>query len=89
MDDAELCGDDVNWEERWRAMFKKVTKEDIQSFVEQYKGDLHLIRAAVQVLTIVKESLEGVAMYAILHYIVKSVRGDRDIASQRSGKSSE
>uniref|UniRef100_A0A915CJM5 DNAJC9 HTH domain-containing protein n=1 Tax=Parascaris univalens TaxID=6257 RepID=A0A915CJM5_PARUN len=29
--------DDVNWEERWRAMFKKVTKEDIQSFVEQYK----------------------------------------------------
>uniref|UniRef100_A0A0M3HLU0 J domain-containing protein n=1 Tax=Ascaris lumbricoides TaxID=6252 RepID=A0A0M3HLU0_ASCLU len=89
MDDAELCGDDVNWEERWRAMFKKVTKEDIQSFVEQYKGDLHLIRAAVQVLTIVKESLEGVAMYAILHYIVKSVRGDRDIATQRSGKSSE
>uniref|UniRef100_A0A915CJH4 J domain-containing protein n=2 Tax=Parascaris univalens TaxID=6257 RepID=A0A915CJH4_PARUN len=37
MDDAEFCDDDVNWEERWRAMFKKVTKEDIQSFVEQYK----------------------------------------------------
>ena len=38
MDDEDFVKDDVNWEDYWRLLFKKITKEDIVQFEKNYKG---------------------------------------------------
>lgn len=38
MDDDDFSKSDVNWEDYWRLLFKKVTKEDIIEFETKYKG---------------------------------------------------
>lgn len=38
MDDEEFVKGDMNWEDYWRLLFKKVTKEDIVEFEAKYKG---------------------------------------------------
>lgn len=38
IDDDDLFKSDVNWEDYWRLLFKKVTKEDITEFENKYKG---------------------------------------------------
>lgn len=38
MDDEDFVKDDVNWEDYWRLLFKKITKEDIVQFETNYKG---------------------------------------------------
>ncbi|VDM92742.1 unnamed protein product [Onchocerca ochengi] len=38
IDDAEICSDDAYWLDKWRLIFKKVTKEDIDSFIRKFRG---------------------------------------------------
>jgi len=38
VDDDEFAKGDMNWEDYWRLLFKKVTKEDILEFESKYKG---------------------------------------------------
>lgn len=37
-DDDSFFKSDMNWEEYWRLLFKKVTEEDIVEFEKKYKG---------------------------------------------------
>uniref|UniRef100_A0A915Q2Q0 J domain-containing protein n=1 Tax=Setaria digitata TaxID=48799 RepID=A0A915Q2Q0_9BILA len=37
IDDAEICSDDTDWLARWRLIFKKITKEDIDNFIRQFR----------------------------------------------------
>ncbi|VBB32247.1 unnamed protein product [Acanthocheilonema viteae] len=37
VDDDEICSDDVDWLARWRLIFKKITKEDIDNFIQKFR----------------------------------------------------
>ena len=36
--DDELSKGDMDWEDYWRLLFKKITEEDIREFETKYKG---------------------------------------------------
>ncbi len=38
VDDEEMLKSDMDWQDYWRTLFKKVTKEDIVEFENKYKG---------------------------------------------------
>ncbi|EFO18271.1 DnaJ domain-containing protein [Loa loa] len=35
--DAEICSEDVDWLARWKLIFKKITKEDIDNFIRKFR----------------------------------------------------
>ncbi|MCP9263928.1 DnaJ-like protein subfamily C member 9 [Dirofilaria immitis] len=37
IDDAEISSDDVDWLAKWRLIFKKITKEDIDNFIQKFR----------------------------------------------------
>ncbi|VDO62307.1 unnamed protein product [Onchocerca flexuosa] len=43
VDDAEICSDDAYWLDKWRLIFKKVTKEDIDNFIQKFRGIITIL----------------------------------------------
>lgn len=41
--DDEICTDDVDWLARWRLIFRKITKEDIDNFIRKFRGFIKVL----------------------------------------------